>query len=205
MQKSLLLAPILVLALGISSADARRHGHSRFRYWEYAPRVMLPPLPRRTSRLARAYARVPSAAFPPPTWQLQPPEPNWEGRRYLSPGGEAWLAFYASPANPEGLSEHLKSVAFADGEVIFGLQGDRSELTVTGATGGRMFYRKVRLACRGRQWHHVALEFPLGNRQEYELLIAQAVQVLDQADGSGCPAPSAAVPERPEGEWIEGR
>jgi hypothetical protein len=197
MQKSVLIAPVLVIALGVSNADARRHGHSRYRHWDYALREALPQLqlPRRVGRLARAYARVPPAAFPPPTWQLQPPEPNWEGRRYMSPGGEAWLAFYTSPADKDGRAEHLKSVAFADGEVIFALQGDQNELTVTGSTGERMFYRKVRLACRGGQWHHVALEFPLGDRQQYELLVAQAVQVLDQADASGCTDPSAAEPE----------
>ena len=94
------------------------------------------------------------------------------------PVGKLGSHSYASPANPEGLSEHLKSVAFADGEVIFGLQGDRSELTVTGATGGRMFYRKVRLACRGRQWHHVALEFPLGNRRIPNCLLLRLCRSL---------------------------
>jgi hypothetical protein len=189
MRKIVSIAPVLVLVLGITSADARRHGHFRLRYWEHAPRAMLAPLPYRVGRLARAYARAPGPELPPSGWQLQPADPNWQGKRYVSPGGEAWLAFYSSPADLESVSQHLKTVAFVDGEEIVALHSDRNELFVTGTTGVRMFYRKARLACGGRQWHHVALEFPLGDQQNYRMVIAQAAQVLDQADGSGCTAP----------------
>jgi hypothetical protein len=138
--------------------------------------------------------------FPPPTWQLQPPDPNWLGRRFASPGGEAWLAFYASPADQETVSAHFKTLAFADGEEIVTLHAGRDQLIVTGAKGDRVFYRKARLACDGRQWHHVALEFPFSTEprqaRSYELLVAQAARALDSADDDGCIAPTAENPPR---------
>jgi hypothetical protein len=131
---------------------------------------------------------------------LQPPDPNWQGRRFVSPGGEAWLAFYASPADQETVSAHFKTLAFADGEEIVTLHAGRDQLIVTGAKGDRVFYRKARLACEGRQWHHVALEFPFSTEpreaHSYELFVAQAARALDLADDDGCIAPTAGNPPR---------
>ena len=110
---------------------------------------------------------------------------------YLAPNGEASLTFYASPADQETESAHLKSVAFADGEQMLSLAGNRDELLVTGTKGDRMFVRKARLACGGQEWHHVALEFPARARSGYALVVAQAVRALDLVDGDGCTAPVA--------------
>src|SRR4029077_19442678 len=117
--------------------------------------------------------------------------------RYMSPEGDAWLAFYASPADGE-ISTHLKTVAFAEGEEITALQASQDQLMVSGVKGGRAFYRKARLACEGRQWHHVALEFPFSTdtrqARSYEMLAAQASRAVDLADGDGCMASVAGNP-----------
>jgi hypothetical protein len=84
----------------------------------------------------------------------------------MSPEGDAWLAFYASPADGEPISAHLKTVAFADGEEITALQASQDQLMVSGVNGDHAFYRKARLACEGRQWHHVALEFPFSTDRQ---------------------------------------
>ena len=102
------------------------------------------------SRSPHVYTRELGREFPPPTWELQPPDPNWQGRRYMSPEGDAWLAFYASPADGEPISAHLKAVAFADGEEITALQASQDQLIVSGVKGDQAFYRKARLACEGR-------------------------------------------------------
>ena len=31
----------------------------------------------------------------PRDWQRMPPDPNWQGRPYLAPEGDAWVALYA--------------------------------------------------------------------------------------------------------------
>jgi hypothetical protein len=110
----------------------------------------------------------------------------------MSPEGDAWLAFYATPADGEPISAHLKALAFADGEEITALQAGQDHLTVTGVKGDHAFYRKARLACDGRQWHHIALEFPFStDRQQarnYEMVAAQSARALDLADNDGCTA-----------------
>jgi hypothetical protein len=190
----------LIFAFSAGEADARHRGHFRYGYGRHVPRMSLVPPPYALGRSAYAYSRQQTREFPPPTWQLQPPDPNWQGRRFVSPRGEAWLAFYASPADQETVSAHFKTLAFADGEEIVTLHASRDQLIVTGAKGDRVFYRKARLACDGRQWHHVALEFLFGIEERqgrsYELLVAQAARALDLADDDGCMAPTAGNPPR---------
>ena len=183
-----------VLALAATPADAR-HRHFRFHSWGRAPSVtMEPTIYDATSRLGRSpviYGRERGHAFPPADWQLQPPDPSWQGRRFVAPDGEAWLAFYASPADQESSTAHLKAVTFADGEEVIALQGGRDRLIVTGAKGDRMFFRKAQLACGGQQWHHVALEFPGGAQRRYQSLVAEAARAIDLAENDGCTAPMA--------------
>ena len=188
----------LILGFSVGEADARHRGHFRFGYWGRAPRVMLAPPSYALGRSAYANVREQVREFPPPTWQLQPPDPNWQGHRFVSPDGAAWLAFYASPADGEPISTHFKTVIFADGEEITALQASQDQLMVSGVKGDHAFYRKARLACEGRQWHHVALEFPFSTdtrqARSYEMLAAQASRAVDLADGDGCMASVAGNP-----------
>ena len=185
---------VCVLLLNAQSADAR-HFHFHWRHWGHVralPAPSLDPSALPESRSERASTRVLGRRFPPPDWQLQPVDRDQKGRRYLAPNGEASLTFYASPADQETESAHLKSVAFADGEQMLSLAGNRDELLVTSTKGDRMFVRKARLACGGQEWHHVALEFPARARSGYALVVAQAVRTLDLVDGDGCMHPSPA-------------
>jgi serine/threonine-protein kinase len=189
-----LLLTALIIVLGASQADAR-HGRSWLRYWGRAPSAALAPAPYPEAgfrgRSARAQVYALRGEFPPADWQLQAPDPNWKGRRYVAPAGDAWLALYASPADQESTSAHLKTVAFADGEDVLTVLGDRNGLVVTGTKGDRMFLRKAKLACGGRQWHHVALEFPAGAQRAYQPLIARAMRIVDLAEDDGCATPVA--------------
>ena len=196
MRSILLIA--LILAFSVGEADARHRGHFRHGYWGRAPRMIVAPPSYAPSRSPHVYTRELGREFPPPTWELQPPDPSWQGRRYMSPEGDAWLAFYASPADGEPISAHFKAVAFADGEEITALQASQDQLMVSGVKGDQAFYRKARLACEGRQWHHVALQFPFStDRQQvhsYQMLIAQSARALDLADNDGCAASVAGNP-----------
>jgi hypothetical protein len=193
----------LVLLLGIQAADAR---HYRHRYWHrgysFVSRHVggqggVLPLPEQApnavanSRSQRADTRVLGQPFPPSDWQLQPVKADRRGRGYLSPDGAASLAFDASPASSESASEHLKAVGFVDGEQVLTLVGTQSELLVTGTKDHRTFIRKARLACGGREWHQVTLEFPTGAQREYARIGEQAVRALELADDEGCAAPVA--------------
>src|SRR5262245_20663038 len=190
MRRALLIG--IILLLGADSADAR-HRHSWYRSWGRAPSAapLAVPDPGPLQRRAERGTRRLRGEFPPADWQQQAPDPNWKGRRYVAPGGEAWIALYASPADQEGIAAHLKSVAFAEGEDLSTIAGDRTGLLVSGTKGERMFVRKARLACGGRQWHHVALEFPAAAQRNYLRLIAEAVRIVDLAEDDGCETPLA--------------
>ena len=47
----------------------------------------------------------------PPNWQLQPPDPNWKGKRFLSPDDTSWLAVYSFPAATDASERSLRIVA----------------------------------------------------------------------------------------------
>jgi hypothetical protein len=117
-----------------------------------------------------------------------PAKPGHSFSSSSCPDGASSLAFDASPASGESASEHLKAVAFVDGEQVLTLVGTQSELLVTGTKDHRTFIRKARLACGGREWHQVTLEFPTGARREYARMGEQAVRALELADDDGCAA-----------------
>jgi hypothetical protein len=181
---------LMIVAVSAGSAEARRY-HFHRHGWGYAPRTLVVPPSEPEQSLSGRSGRSYSRQFPPADWQLQPPDPSWKGRRYVSPSGDAWLAFYASPVEQESPSEHLKAVGFADGEQISNLTADRTGLLVTGVKRDHMFLRQARLACGGRQWHHIALEFPADLQRTYATLAAQAMRVLATADDDGCDTPTA--------------
>jgi hypothetical protein len=192
----------LVLLLGTQAADAR---HYRFHYWHrgysfvsrHGGQTGVPRSPEQArnavpnSHGQRTDSRVLGQPFPPSDWRLQPVKADQRGRGYLSPDGAASLAFDASPASSESASEHLKAVAFVDGEQLLTLVGTQSELLVTGTKDHRTFIRKARLACGGREWHQVTLEFPTGAQREYAQIGERAVRALELADDDGCGAPIA--------------
>src|SRR5215211_444529 len=113
MRKLLLIA--LLLAVTATAADARRRGHGYLRMAGPGPSPGLQTLI-------------------PPDWQPSQ-EQNWQGRRYVSPTGDAWLAVYASPADAQALEAHLKAVAFVDGEDITYLRRERDWMVVSGFKG----------------------------------------------------------------------
>ena len=99
----------------------------------------------------------------PPNWQLQAADPNWKGKRFLSPDGSSWLAVYSFPTEYEPISSHMQSVAFAEGETLTYLRGERDWIAVSGSKGDRIFYRKAIIACGGKAWHHIAFEYPIAS------------------------------------------
>ena len=46
-------------------------------------------------------ADIPFRSIVPNSWTLLPSEPQSYGRRFVSPAGDAWLWFFAVPANRE--------------------------------------------------------------------------------------------------------
>jgi hypothetical protein len=189
------------LVLMLASADARRRGHRHHHHGPYDDVVqpdgsatMMPGMsdrdpPRSRSRAASSRARNsyggPARAVPP-GWQLQAADPNWSGKRFVSPDGAAWFAFYATPVEHEPISAHMKTVAFADGEEIIDLAGRPGWLAVSGSKGDRLFYRKAVLVCGGKTWRHIAFEYPANAKRRIDAFVTRAADALDGDEGEGC-------------------
>src|SRR2546427_149809 len=104
-----ILLALLLVALAVSTADARRRHH-----WFYGS----------------ALRGV--EALEPADWQLQPSDPLWPGRRFLSPDGNAWMALYSVSADKEPREEHVKKVAFGEGEELTYLRREPDWLVASG-------------------------------------------------------------------------
>jgi hypothetical protein len=202
-----LLLVVLILAFGIDSADARRRKH---RYRSYPPVYMIPPqvpaaampamrdfdprrmqpapsAPRRDGPLRYAYGNP--AELVPPDWRLQAPDPNWKGRRFMSPDATAWLAIYAIPVGDRPVAEHMQTLAFVEGEEITYLRGERTWIAVSGNKGDRIFYRKAVLACAGKRWHHVAFEYPAAAKRSLDEFVNRAAEAVHDSQNDGCETP----------------
>jgi len=122
----------------------------------------------------------------PPGWQLQAPEANWSGKRFVSPDGSSWLAVYSFPTTKEAVALHMQSVAFAEGETLTFLRGEKDWIAVSGVKSERIFYSKAIIACGGKVWHQIAFEYPIVLKREMDPLVARAGAIIDLAQSDGC-------------------
>jgi serine/threonine-protein kinase len=176
------LVVALIAALTADAADARRRHHRGGRAYATERAYVA----ERSS--AYAMQRGSIAALVPADWQLQPPDPDWQGNRFVSPSGDAWLAFYARPVDKTARDQHLKAVAFVDGEELTYLRREPDWLEVSGFKGDRLFYRKVVLACRDQSWRHVAFEYPVAAKRAFDPLVTQVARALDRVADKDCDA-----------------
>ena len=186
MRRILLAALILIFA--VDAADARRKRHRSYIVVipPHAAELAAPRLygdPRAMVPQPRSARRAPLtlADAVPRDWQLQPPDPNWNGKRFLAPDGASWFAAYNTPATDRPISEHMKTIAFGADETITYLRGERTWVAVSGFKGSRIFYRKAIVACAGRAWHHVAFEYPAELKRDLDRFVALAAQALDHS------------------------
>ena len=187
MVRFLLIALLLVLT--VSDADARRRHH---RHWQRAPVMMIGPgmpgmdMPREMRGFDMPREMRRSSGFIPADWKLQPEDPSFSGRRYMAPDGSAWLALYSAPADKVNVAEHLKNVAFADGEEVTYLRGTRDWLAVSGLKGDRVYYRKAALSCGGTLWRHIAFEYPADQKPMLDRVVERAAQAFDRLAEESC-------------------
>jgi serine/threonine-protein kinase len=199
--RTLLLALIAVL-VGTSGADARHGHHHRFFIWGFHQRDDNHYRAQTFGAAPNSYDpgsshQDPAVGIVPPAWQLQPPDPNWKGRRYLSPDGTASISFYAAAADKEPLAEHMQHVAFGEGEAITYLHGEHDRIVVSGLKGDRIFYRKAELACGGKSWHQVAFEYPSDARRKMDPIVIHIARALDGLEYLECEPPPVAEGQEP--------
>jgi serine/threonine-protein kinase len=185
----------LTLLLAVAPASARhhhhRHGHGHGHSHYFFGFSVDPP-----GRHDRAEARQRSErtrSFIPADWQLAPPDPKWNGKRFVSPDGQAWFAAYSTDAAKEPIDDHMRAIAFAGGETLTYIRGESDWIAVSGTKGDRVFYRKAVVACGGRAWHQIAFEYPITMRRYVDPMVQRASAAVDATD-EGCDAPAAKDP-----------
>jgi hypothetical protein len=69
------------------------------------------------------------------------------------------------------------------------LRRERDWLVVSGfkgEKGERIFFRKVALACDGRYWGHVALEYPAEAKLAFDRVVTTLSKAVDAAVNASC-------------------
>ena len=194
MRKVLLVACVFMLVASAAEARHRHrhwHGYFYFRTAPYAHGLVTPQT--QLQRRSFARERANPADMVPPNWQLQAADPNWNGKRFVSPDGSAWLAVYGFPTASEPISTHMQSVAFVEGETLSYLRGERNWIAVSGTKSDKIFYRKAVIACGGKVWHHIAFEYPIERQRAMDPFVTRAAAIVDLAENDGCDEASSSV------------
>ena len=183
MRKSLLI--VCVLAATVSSSEARH-----WRWYGHVPPQSLETYGFATGddrpRRDRLRSNITPADMIPPGWQLQAPDPNWKGKRFVSPDGSSWLAVYSFPTADEAIGSHMRSIAFAEGETLTYLHGQQDWIVASGLKADRFFYRKAVIACGGKVWHHIAFEYPMALKRKMDPFVSRAAFIIELAENDGC-------------------
>jgi hypothetical protein len=184
----------LIVSVLVSPALARHrhhhHGYSLPELWFGEVHKQ----PRHRDARWPAPVETETADFQPPGWTLQPPDPKWTGKRFVSPDGRAWFAAYSTEVAQEPVPAHMRAIAFVDGETPTFIRGESDRIAVAGTKGDHMFYRKAVIACGGRTWHHIAFEYPIDMSRYVEPMLRQASMAVDAGENDGCEAPVAKAP-----------
>jgi hypothetical protein len=180
-----ILAALMLVA---TAADARHRRHGWYRLENSRLESGLVSYDRRGAADSHRYdrRRPRIAELIPRDWRREEPDADQSGSHFVSPAGDAWLAFYATPADQNAAKPHWKGVAFADGEELNFLQREYNWVAVSGFRGERMFYRKAVLACGGREWRHIAVEHPAIAKRDFDALITEMARALDRAIDENC-------------------
>jgi hypothetical protein len=186
MRISMLVAMIVVLGVDAADAGRRHHHHRSYAIEVPADEGFEPGFTDDPVANTRRHRREPPtvASLVPRDWQPEPQNPNWNGKRFLSPDGASWLAIYRASAEEEPLADHMRSIIFAKDETITYLRGERTWIAVSGFKDSRIFYRKAILACAGKAWHHIAFEYPAELRTKMDAFVLSVAQALDNTQSN---------------------
>lgn len=120
----------------------------------------------------------------PRDWILLPPKSDeW---RVVSPRKDAWLSLYATAVD-KSMSSHLRQWGLSRGDRVTFQRRGQGWIVVSGYTAdNRIFYRKTMLACEGRKWHNLALEYPASDKTAMDEFVTRASYALSAYNRAGC-------------------
>jgi hypothetical protein len=120
----------------------------------------------------------------PRDWTLLTPKSNeW---RAVSPRKDAWLSLYATPVDGPAASR-LRRWGVGEGDRVTYQRRAEGWTVVSGYTAhNRIFYRKTMLACGGRKWHNLELEYPAADKSAMDRFVTRASYALSAYNRAGC-------------------
>lgn len=121
----------------------------------------------------------------PHDWRTVSPPGGMNAQAFVSPNGDAWIAFKAEPASRSVAAQLAVLRTVRGGDVTYEREG-RTWIVVSGVTGQRIFYRKAMLACGGRAWHYLELEYPAAQKRAFDDLVTRSSKALGAYATSGC-------------------
>jgi hypothetical protein len=132
-------------------------------------------------------ADIPFQSIVPSGWTLLSPEPQSYGRRYVSPRGDAWLWFFAVPANREAaVDANTDRPAPAPPERVTYEARGGDWVVSSGYKGDRIFYRRAMLACNGTKWRHIEFEYPASEKRLLDDFVTRTSFALRAYQNVGC-------------------
>lgn len=130
----------------------------------------------------------------PAGWQPQTTDPRLHQKRFVSPDGQASLTALSVDASDQSPSLHMRDVAFVRDETVHRLNGGDDWVSVSATRGDRIFYRKAVLACAGRKWHEIDLEYPITSARTMDRVAKRVSKALDRSRDDACEAEPAVPP-----------
>ena len=82
-------------------------------------------------------------------------------RKFVSPDGAASLTARQIATTRGAHNRDLDRIAYHDGEQVTYHRRAPSWIAISGYRDGKIFYRKINLACRGTRWNYVEFELSL--------------------------------------------
>ena len=123
---------------------------------------------------------VPFRSIVPDTWTLLPRAPDTLGRRFVSPSGDAWLWYFAVPANRKAAN-----LAAATEQVTYEARGG-DWVVASGYRGNRIFYRRAMLACNNTKWRQIEFEYPASEKRRFDSFVTRTSFALRTYKEVGC-------------------
>ena len=107
----------------------------------------------------------------PSGWNQTVSDRETRTRMFVSPDGRASLTARQIEATRGAHNRDLDRIAYRDGEQVTYHRRAPSWIAVSGYRDGRIFYRKINLACRGTRWNYVELEYPRDIKRQMDATV----------------------------------
>jgi hypothetical protein len=104
----------------------------------------------------------------------------------MSPNGSARLTASWTATSQQPLTQHMRDIAFGTGEKLDYIEGGSDWIAVSGIKGDQRFYREAVLACEGRRWHQIEVDYPIAEVRSMTKILEQSSRALMRTREAGC-------------------